>query len=237
MRIFTTYWMLLVESLQSIYIINIRQHDHYIFIVALIMITKYATHDVSHMNHSIDGNSGSITVDFLTNDTFIEESVLSTTDKKRKIENIYMSCKWLEESEYEVIKTHRIIRNKIVCHIKFCKGQVSKKPIYNFDKKTSKVLPQGKSHETPDLTICSGYEYDIMKEVGVYKNNNTLSETALWWKTYSGHSIDEIRNLNSRINAGRKKGCIKRKLLFYCECILYCVSHLKYHVQYYWQEI
>ena len=93
-----------------------------------------------------------------------------------------MSCKWLEESKYEVIKIQRIIRNKIFRHIKFYKGEGSKLPISNFDKKTFKVLTYGKSHKTPDLTIHLGYEYNIMKEVRLDKKNTTLSEKALWWK-------------------------------------------------------
>ena len=95
------------------------------------------------MNRTIDGHSSSTTIDLLTNDTFIEESLLSTTDKKRKIKDTYTSHKWLEENEYEVIKIQRTVRNKIFRHIKF-------------------------------------YEYDIMKEVGLDKNNTTLSERKLW---------------------------------------------------------
>ena len=52
------------------------------------MSTKYATRDISHMHRTIDGNSSSTTVDLLTNNTFIEESSLSRTDKKKKIEDI-----------------------------------------------------------------------------------------------------------------------------------------------------
>ena len=135
--------MLIIQSLQSIYIIHIRQHDHYIYIVAFITSTKNATCNISHTVRTIDGNSCSTTVDSLTNDTFVEESSLSTTDKKRKIEDIYMSRKQLEESEYEVIKIQNIIRNKIFRHIKFCRGEESNKTISNFDKRTFKVLSYG----------------------------------------------------------------------------------------------
>ena len=55
------------------------------------------------------------------------------------------------------------------------------------------------------MTIHSGYDYEIMKEVGLDKKNNKLLERALWWKTYSGDIIDEIRNLRSRFSAGMKK--------------------------------
>ena len=74
------------------------------FIAAFIMSAKYAARDVSHMKRTIDGNSSFTTVDLLTNNTFIKESSLSTIDKNRKIIDIYMSSKWLEESEYEAIK-------------------------------------------------------------------------------------------------------------------------------------
>ena len=62
----------------------------------------------------------------------------------------------------------------------------------------------GKCHERPDLTRLSGYEYQILKLVGLSEEDTSLVRRALWWKTYNMYVHQEIRQLRGRMNAGIK---------------------------------
>ena len=42
----------------------------------------------------------------------------------------------------------------------------------------------GRFHKRPDLTMLSGYECQILRMVGLSKEDTSVSRWALWWKTY-----------------------------------------------------
>ena len=71
--------------------------------------------------------------------------------------------------------------------------------------KRTKVMIFGKSYERSDLTKRTGYEYYIMKLVGIHDENISLAKRALWWKTYHTFVHQEIRQLRGRMNSGMKK--------------------------------
>ena len=107
--------------------------------------------------------------------------------------------------KYEVIKLRQVIRNHIFKHVKFVKGEGAvpshKKEIKS---RQLKQLLFGKCHERPDLTILTGYESQILRMVGLSKENTSVTRRALWWKTYNTYVHQEIRQLRGRMNAGIK---------------------------------
>ena len=56
----------------------------------------------------------------ITTDTIYRESGLSIEEKKRKLEEIYSNGKFQEEDEYKVNKVHKVVRQHIFKHVKFC---------------------------------------------------------------------------------------------------------------------
>ena len=72
-----------------------------------------------------------------------------------------------------------------------------------------KNLLFGKCHERPDLTKLSGYEYQILRMVGLSHEDTSLTRRALWWKTYNTYVHQEIRQLRGRMNAGIKLSIIQ----------------------------
>ena len=69
----------------------------------------------------------------VTNDSIINESVLSPDMKKRKLEEIYSNGRFQEEDEYEVLKVQKVVRQHIFKHLKFYKGEGTKSA-NNFEK-------------------------------------------------------------------------------------------------------
>ena len=47
-----------------------------------------------------------------------------------------------------------------------------------------------------------------MKLSGYDEENTSLTDRALWWKTYQDHALDKIRQLRGRINAEMEKSVI-----------------------------
>ena len=41
------------------------------------------------------------------------------------------------------------------------------------------------------------------------ENTSLVTDRALWWKTYQDHTLDKIRQLRGRMNAGIKKSVIQ----------------------------
>ena len=133
------------------------------------------------------------------------DNELSLDDRKRKIDAIFLSQQWNDEDEYEIKKIRQVIRNHIFKHVKFVKGEGSI-PTKKKDNKSRRLknLMFGKCHERPDLTRLFGYEYEILKLVGLGEEDTSLVRRALWWKTYNIYVHQEIRQLRGRMNAGIK---------------------------------
>jgi len=133
------------------------------------------------------------------------DNELSLDDRKRKIDAIFLSQQWNDEDEYEIKKIRQVIRNHIFKHVKFVKGEGSI-PTKKKDNKSRRLknLMFGKCHERPDLTRLLGYEYEILKLVGLGEEDTSLVRRALWWKTYNIYVHQEIRQLRGRMNAGIK---------------------------------
>ena len=162
----------------------------------------------AHLNNMVatmvdENNTMPSLASTVTNDTFLQESGLTNEQKKRKLEEIYSNGRFQEEDEYEILKVRQVVRQHIFKHLKFCKGE-GKKSANNFDKKAAKVLAFGKSHEKADLTKTTGYEYNVMKLTGYCQENRTLTDRAMWWKSYNDHVIEEIRQLRGRTSSGIK---------------------------------
>ena len=130
---------------------------------------------------------------------------LSIEQKKRKIDEIFLSQQWNDEDEYEVTKIRQVIRNHIFKHVKFVKGEGSVATNRKDNRSRQlKNLMFGKCHERPDLTRQSGYENQILKLVGLGEHDTSFVKRALWWKTYNNYIHQEIRQLRGRMNAGIK---------------------------------
>ena len=52
-----------------------------------------------------------------------------------------------------------------------------------------------------------------MKMVGYDELNKSITERALWWKSYKGHVIDEIRQLRGRVSGGIKASINEGKII------------------------
>ena len=104
----------------------------------------------------------------------VTEIVLSIQNKKRQIENAYLSGQWKDVDEYEFSKFSQIIYNRIFKYVKFIKGE-DVKVILNVGKRnSSKALAYGKYHETANLTKRTGYEYALVNFVSLTEENSKL---------------------------------------------------------------
>ena len=66
------------------------------------------------------------------------------------------------------------------------------------------IKEYGKCHEKADLTKQSGYKYNVMKLAGITEKNCSLTERALYWKTYNTYVRDEIWQMRGRMSASIK---------------------------------
>ena len=117
---------------------------------------------------------------------------LTTEQKKRKFEQIYSSCRWQEEDQYEVQKVKQIVRNNIFKHVKFVKGEGYKNITSDAERKNGKgnMKEYGKCHKWADLTKLTGYKYNVMKLAGITEMNSSITDRALYWKTYNAYVRD-----------------------------------------------
>ena len=159
----------------------------------------------------------------LTTESILEENALSTEEKKRRIQEVYYGRAYKEENKYEVNKVKKIVRENIFKHVKFCIGEGS----YGSDKNgitrgtnKSKATKNtyGQSHEYPDLTLRRGYAYEILSLSGNGTEKKSLSNRALWWKTYSKFVKYEVRQIRSNVNYTVKKSCMEGEFIHCCLC-------------------
>ena len=144
----------------------------------------------------------------VTTETFLEDNALSDIQKKRKLQSLYYGTRYKPEDKYEVQKVRKIIRESIFKHVKFCRGE----GLSQNDKKGRKAIEKnafGRAHDTPDLTLRTGYAYEILKLSGNGEDKKSLTQRALWWKTYNVYVLHEIRQIRSTKNFNLKKSCIE----------------------------
>ena len=159
-------------------------------------------HDESQATPLLNGES-------LTIDSLVLDAGLRVEQKKRKVEEIYANGTWKEVDIYEANKVWRIIRYHIFKQVKFCKGEGAKILTNSFEKKNAKILKYRKSHEKADLTKKVGYEYNIMKLSGYSEETTSLTDRALWWKSYNEEVIEEIRQQKGRVSSAIKLSVIQ----------------------------
>ena len=159
----------------------------------------------SNIGTTLQNTEVSVVSGITGSETNSTDSALLVEQKRRKIDSIFLSQQWIDEDEYEITKLRQVIRNHIFKHVKFVKGEGSL-PTRKKDHKSQnlKKLIFGKCHERPDLTRLSGYECEILKLVGLNREDTSLSRRALWWKTYNAYVHQEIRQLRGRMNSGMK---------------------------------
>ena len=104
----------------------------------------------------------------------------------------------MDEDPYEVMKVRQVIRNHVFKNLKFVKGEGRRALTTNFEKKNTKILQYGKCHKKADLTRTNGYECYLMKLMDITEGNTPIEKRVLWWKTYSSHIQEEIRQLRGR---------------------------------------
>ena len=131
---------------------------------------------------------------------------LTVEGKKRKFDELYSSRRWQEEDKYEVQKVKQIVRNNIFKHLKFVKGEGVKIGNSKIEGQNRKCIIKeyGKCHEKADLTKLSGYAYNVMKLAGVTEKNCSITERALYWKTYNCYVREEVRQMRGRMSASIK---------------------------------
>ena len=155
----------------------------------------------------------------VTTEPLLNENALSTEEKKRKIQEVYYGRSYKEEDKYEVQKIRKkIVRENIFKHVKFCIGEGSYGT--NKDGRTKSENKNiatkntfGQSHEYPDITLQKGYAYEILELSGYGVDKKSLSQRALWWKTYNRFVQNEIRQVRSGMNHNVKKSCVEGKKL------------------------
>ena len=142
-----------------------------------------------------------------TNNSRHVDEELTTEQKKRKFEQVYSGRRWQEEDKYEVQKVKQIVRNNIFKHLKFVKGEGYKNTNNDVGQKNGKgnTKEYGKCHEWADLTKVIGYEYNVMKLAGVTEMNCSISDRALYWKTYNEYVREEIRQMRGRMSGSVKQ--------------------------------
>ena len=134
------------------------------------------------------------------------DQILTVEGKKRKFDEVYSSRRWQEEDKYEVQKVKQIVRNNIFKHLKFVKGEGVKNPNSKIEGQNRKCIIKeyGKCHEKADLTKVTGYAYNVMELAGVTEKNCSITERALYWKTYNCYVREEVRQMRGRMSASIK---------------------------------
>ena len=77
----------------------------------------------SNITNTTQDNESSVVSGITSVDSINTDRGLSVDDKKRKTNEIYLSAQWNDEDEYEVTKLRQAIRNHILKHVKFVKGE------------------------------------------------------------------------------------------------------------------
>ena len=156
--------------------------------------------------HTVQASKSNV-LSGITNNHSVSETTpaISVNEKRRKVDQIYLSGQWKDEDEYEITKLRQVIRNHIFKHLNFFKGEGTK-PCSKKDHKSRKKdqLLFGMCHERPDLTKEGGYELKILRLMGMSEIDTPITTQALWWKTYNSYVHQEIRQLRGRINAAMK---------------------------------
>ena len=150
----------------------------------------------------------------VTTETFLEDNALSSNQKKRKLQGLYYGTSYKPEDKYEILKVRNIVRESIFKHVKFCRGEGSS----SNEKSGRKAVEKnafGRRHDTPDITLRSGYAHEILKLSGNGEDKKSLTQRALWWKTYNIYVLQEIRQVRSSKNFSLKKSCIEGMCTFY----------------------
>ena len=80
-------------------------------------------------------------------------------------------------------------------------GRRSKIITNSFEKKNAKILKYGNSHEKADLIIKVGYEHNIMKLLSYCEETMSLTDKALWLKSYNEEVLEEMRQLRGRVSS------------------------------------
>jgi len=160
---------------------------------------------IGDVRNSVPSDQSTIT-DNTINSRDTDEQ-LTTEQKKRKFEQVYASRRWQEEDKYEVQKVKQIVRNNIFKHVKFVKGEGYKNITNEVERKNGKgsIKEYGKCHEWADLTKLTGYECNVMKLAGVTEMNSSITDRALYWKTYNEYVRDEIRQMRGRMSGSVKQ--------------------------------
>jgi hypothetical protein len=137
---------------------------------------------------------------------------LTLEEKKRKIEELYNDGTWLAGDKYEIQKIQNVVRKLIFKKIKFCKGEGVSMSGAKGNKRKSTDHTLGKTHERADLTEKKGYVYEVMRECGMDEESKSLSERAIWWKTYNELVIYEIRQKRGKVNYKIRESCFEGEL-------------------------
>ena len=160
---------------------------------------------------SVTTTNESIATSTITTESIFNDGALTTYEKKRKLNEIYSNGQWKEEDEHEIYKVKKIVRTNIFKYVKFCKGEGN----INIDKNRKHKMKQlvlGIAHDKADLTKRTGYEYEVMKQCGKDDRRMSLTERAMWWKTYNTYVISEIRKQRGAINFRIRKNICEGKM-------------------------
>lgn len=179
------------------------------------------TNVIGNISNNVPSDQSTITDN--TVDSRHTDEQLTTEQKKRKFEQVYSSRRWQDEDTYEVQKVKQIVRNNIFKHVKFVKGEGYKNITNDVERKNGKgnMKEYGKCHEWADLTKVTGYEYNVMKLAGVTEMNSSITNRALYWKTYNEYVRDEIRQMRGRMSGSVKQSvnqgeyCDSKTILFH----------------------
>ena len=115
---------------------------------------KYFRHTNTNWNRAVSISTASTIKDSSSNTTGTVPT--SSEDKKRKMNDVYASGRWMDEDSYEVMKVRQVIRNHVFKNLRFVKGEGRKALTTNFEKKYAKILQYDKCHEKADLTKTNG---------------------------------------------------------------------------------
>jgi len=170
--------------------------------------------ELVHVDNNADETSA------ITDDSLILEANMSVSQKRKKLESVYLTTDYasvVNEDEYEIMKINRVIRNNIFPKIKFCRGEgnagtVVKKRRGIRHQRLVKKVALGKSHEMADLVKTSGFEVEVLKLCGMGADRKSITQRGNWWKTYNYHVKREIRTqrgqaqytLRKTMNEGKK---------------------------------
>lgn len=172
---------------------------------------------------SISNSNESIVESTVTTESIIDDGALNEVEKKRKISEIYNNGLWKEEDDHEIHKVKKVVRHNIFKYVKFCKGEGNSKVDNNRKKKTkNNVL--GVAHDKADLTKRVGYEYEVMKLCGKDDRHKSLTERAMWWKTYNIYVVAEIRKQRGTVNYKIRKNFSEGKII-HCYILYFMVCY------------